>query len=66
MLRRPRRPFPFGDEVLVLEAAAVDRCHPRHPRATLLDIMGPDHGRHAFFHGGPEDTLTGVVCGPIA
>ena len=81
MLRGPRQRFSVRDGVLRFEAvlavdelgeaAAVDRCHPRDPHATILQVMGPDHERFTCFHGVLENKLTGVVRadvigGPIA
>lgn len=58
-----------GDEAG--EAAAVDRCHLRDLRATILHLMGLDHERLTHLLGGLADKATGVVSadvvrGPIA
>ena len=76
MLGGPRQRFSLRFEAVLPvdeldEAAAVDRCHPRDPHATLLHVMGPDHERLTCFHGVLENKLTGVVradviLGPIA
>lgn len=43
------------------QEAAVDRHHLRDLHATILHLMGTDHERLTYFHGGLENKLTGVV-----
>lgn len=41
--------------------AVEDRCHVSDLHATLLHLMGLDHTRLTYFHGGLDQRLTGVV-----
>ncbi|MEY3276431.1 MAG: hypothetical protein RL153_1698, partial [Verrucomicrobiota bacterium] len=43
------------------QEAAVDPHHLRDLHATILHLMGMDHERLTYFHGGLENKLTGVV-----
>ena len=43
------------------QEAVVDRHHLRDLHATILHLMGMDHERLTYFHGGLEQKLTGVV-----
>lgn len=40
--------------------AIQERCHVSDLHATLLHLMGLDHNRLTFFHGGLDQRLTGV------
>ncbi len=51
----------FGETDEVGEAAVVDRVHLRDLHATILHLMGLDHERLTFLHGGLENKLTGVL-----
>jgi hypothetical protein len=42
------------------EAAVVDPFHLRDLHATILHLMGLDHKRLTYFHGGLDEKLTGV------
>jgi hypothetical protein len=50
-----------GETDEVGENAVVDRHHLRDLHATILHLMGLDHERLTYFHGGLEQKLTGVV-----
>lgn len=41
--------------------AVEDRCHVSDLHATILHLMGLEHTRLKFFHGGLDQRLTGVV-----
>ncbi len=41
--------------------AVEDRCHVSDLHATLLHLMGLDHTKLSYFHGGLDQRLTGVV-----
>ena len=43
------------------EAAVVHRHDLRDLHATILHLMGLDHERLTYFHGGLDQKLTGVV-----
>ncbi|MEY2787621.1 MAG: hypothetical protein RLZZ34_764 [Verrucomicrobiota bacterium] len=50
-----------GETDEVGENAVVDRHHLRDLHATILHLMGLDHERLTYFHGGLDQKLTGVV-----
>jgi hypothetical protein len=49
-----------GDTDELGHAAAVNRQHIRDLHATILHLMGLDHRRLTYFHGGLHHKLTGV------
>lgn len=51
----------IGETDEIGERAVVDRHHLRDLHATILYLMGIDHRRLTYFHGGLENKLTGVV-----
>ena len=51
----------YGATDEVGEAAVVNRHHLRDMHATILHLMGLDHDRLTYFHGGLDQKLTGVV-----
>jgi len=51
----------YGETDEVGEAAEVNRHHLRDLHATILHLMGFDHERLTYFHGGLNQKLTGVL-----
>ncbi len=51
----------YGETDELGEAAVVNRHHLRDLHATILHLMGLDHKKLTFLHGGLEQKLTGVV-----
>jgi hypothetical protein len=51
----------YGETDELGEAAVVNRHHLRDLHATILHLMGLDHRRLTYLHGGLEQKLTGVV-----
>ena len=51
----------YGETDEVGEAAVVNPHHLRDLHATILHLMGLDHKKLTYFHGGLEEKLTGVV-----
>lgn len=51
----------FGETDEIGEAAVDDRRHLRDLHATILHLMGLDHRRLTYHHGGLEEKLTGVI-----
>ena len=51
----------YGETDEVGEAAAVNPHHLRDLHATVLQLMGIDHQRLTYFHGGLNQKLTGVT-----
>lgn len=51
----------YGETDELGEAAVVDRHHLRDLHATILHLMGLDHNRLTYFHGGLNEKLTGVI-----
>jgi hypothetical protein len=51
----------YGETDELGEAAVVNRHHLRDLHATILHLMGLDHKKLAYLHGGLEQKLTGVV-----
>jgi hypothetical protein len=51
----------YGETDELGHEAAVDRHHIRDLHATLLHLMGFDHHKLSYFHGGLDQKLTGVV-----
>jgi hypothetical protein len=49
-----------GETDEIGEAAVVDPFHLRDLHATILHLMGLDHKRLTYFHGGLDEKLTGV------
>jgi hypothetical protein len=49
-----------GETDEIGEAAVVDPFHLRDLHATILHLMGLDHQRLTYFHGGLDEKLTGV------
>lgn len=50
-----------GETDEIGENAVVDPFHLRDLHATILHLMGLDHKRLTYFHGGLDNKLTGVV-----
>jgi Protein of unknown function (DUF1501) len=50
-----------GETDEVGETAVVDPFHLRDLHATILHLMGLDHRRLTYFHGGLDEKLTGVI-----
>ncbi len=50
----------YGQTDELGEAAVVDRHHLRDLHATILNLMGLDHEKLTYFHGGLDNKLTGV------
>lgn len=50
----------YGETDELGEAAVVNRHHLRDLHATILHLMGLDHNRLTYFHGGLNEKLTGV------
>lgn len=56
----------YGETDDLGHEAVVDRHHVRDLHATFLHLMGLDHHKLAYFYGGLDQRLTGVVpCEPI-
>lgn len=51
----------YGETDELGHEAAVNRRHVRDLHATILHVMGLDHRRLTYFHGGLDQKLTGVV-----
>jgi uncharacterized protein (DUF1501 family) len=51
----------YGETDAFGHAAVVDRRHIRDLHATILHLMGLDHERLTYFHGGLRQRLTGVA-----
>ena len=51
----------YGETDELGEAAVVNPHHLRDLHATILHLMGLDHKKLTYFHGGLEEKLTGVV-----
>ncbi len=51
----------YGETDEVGEAAAINPHHLRDLHATVLQLMGIDHQRLTYFHGGLNQKLTGVT-----
>lgn len=51
----------IGETDEIGETAVVDPYHLRDLHATVLHLMGLDHRRLTYFHGGLDEKLTGVV-----
>ncbi|MBX3420497.1 MAG: DUF1501 domain-containing protein [Pirellulaceae bacterium] len=50
----------YGETDEIGETAVVDPRHLRDLHATILHLMGLDHHRLTYFHGGLDEKLTGV------
>lgn len=50
-----------GETDEIGETAVVDPFHLRDLHATILHLMGLDHKRLTYFHGGLDEKLTGVL-----
>jgi hypothetical protein len=55
------KPGSYGETDELGHEAAVDKHHIRDLHATLLHLMGLDHGKLSFFYGGLDQKLTGVI-----
>jgi hypothetical protein len=51
----------YGETDELGEAAVINRHHLRDLHATILHLMGLDHKKLTYLHGGLEQKLTGVV-----
>jgi len=51
----------YGETDELGEAAVVNRHHLRDLHATILHLMGLDHNKLTYFHGGLNEKLTGVI-----
>src|SRR4030095_12600840 len=51
----------YGETDELGEEAARDRHHLRDLHATILHLMGLNHERLAYFYGGLNNKLTGVI-----
>ncbi len=51
----------YGETDELGEGAAVNPRHLRDLHATILHLMGLDHTRLTYFHGGLDQKLTGVI-----
>jgi hypothetical protein len=56
-----KRGVSYGETDELGEAAVVRPHHLRDLHATILHLMGVDHRRLSYFHGGLNEKLTGVV-----
>ena len=57
----------YGETDDIGEKAVVNPRHLRDLHATILRLMGLDHRRLTYFHGGLDEKLTGVIeASPIA
>jgi hypothetical protein len=51
----------YGDTDDIGERAVGNPRHLRDLHATILRLMGLDHRRLTYFHGGLDEKLTGVI-----